>query len=146
MSMGICNIYSRLSCVEAVVKGRVLGSELPLILPRLEPRLLWRRVRQNRLPEFFCARLFFLPACLLLLLPAVHLLSQLLVAPRSSSPCTCILMTVSSLPQIVILLHTRKLLCSCNIASSVDFRIKTHPPPRTLQTFLFIGLFKDVTK
>ena len=41
------------------------------------------------------------------------------------------------------------LLCSCNIASSVDFRIKTasHPPtPGTLQTVLFIGLFNDVTK
>ena len=51
MSVGSCKIYSRHSRVQAEVTGGVLVSELPLSLPRLEPCLLWRRVRQNRYPK-----------------------------------------------------------------------------------------------
>ena len=82
MSMGSCKTHSHHSRVEAEIKGGVLVSELPLSLLRLEPCLLWRRVRQNRLPKH-CARLFVLPACCycLLLPPAVGSSSSF------SAPC-----------------------------------------------------------
>jgi hypothetical protein len=66
-------------------------------------------------------------------LPAVYLLSQLLVVPLPTSPGTCILMTVSSLPKIVIPLHTR--ICSFPVilfhmlASELKQHLTTHPPP-----------------
>lgn len=54
MSVDTCkvHVYSRQLRVEVDVKGGVLVSELPLSLPRLEPCLLWRRVRQNCLHEY----------------------------------------------------------------------------------------------
>jgi hypothetical protein len=50
--VGSCKIvYSRHSRVEVEIKAGDLVSESPLSLPRFEPCLLWRRVRQNRLPK-----------------------------------------------------------------------------------------------
>jgi hypothetical protein len=146
MTVGSPKIHSHHLPVCAEVNHRVFRSELPVSLPRLKPCFLWRRVEQSRWSKS-CARQFVLPACCLLLLPAVCLLSQLLVVPLSTSPGTCILMTVSSLPQIVIPLHTR--ICSFPVIlfHLLTSELRLRPPsPRTLQTALFIGLFNDVTK